>query len=173
MESNPENTPEGRELLQQLKQSVQVLEQKLEEANTSQQKYTQEMETLLRERSVFQSVLQKLTDDHLQLEKDYETLRIQKGGFGFKILWLSGFLGFLSGLVLCYLFFRPSSKHELVFSNFQHATQFHVEYAIGQGDFVQAEELLKKSSESRDYKIIEPEIDMMRKIVSAAKRRCE
>ena len=143
------------------------------ESNPPQQKYKQELETLLRERVEFQLAFQKLTNDHLQLEKDYETLRIQKGGFGFKILWLSGFMGFLSGLVLCYLFFRPSSKHEEVFSNFQHSTQFHVEYAIGQGDFVKAEELLKSSSESKDYSIIEPEIEMMRKIVGAAKRKCE
>jgi len=143
------------------------------ESNPPQQKYKQELETLLRERIEFQLAFQKLTNDHLQLEKDYETLRIQKGGFGFKILWLSGFMGFLSGLVLCYLFFRPSSKHEEVFSNFQLSTQFHVEYAIGQGDFVKAEELLKISSESKDYSIIEPEIEMMRKIVGAAKRKCE
>jgi hypothetical protein len=117
---------------------------------------------------------QSLQQELHQLQKDYESLRVQKGGFGFKALFGSGFMATLVAIAFGYFLFRPSKDlHAQLFEHLQKDHQFNIEYAIGQGQFIQAEEMLKSSLEKPENAPIYPEIQMIYKIVSAAKRKCE
>ncbi|MFZ4475131.1 MAG: hypothetical protein ACOYPR_08060 [Saprospiraceae bacterium] len=109
-----------------------------------------------------------------QLQHDYESLRLQKGGFGFKALLGSGFLATLMAIAFWYFVFRPSKDlHAHLFEHFQKEHQFNIEYAISQGQFKHAEDLLKASLEQPENAPIYPEIQMVYKIVGASKRKCE
>ncbi|MBU6341316.1 MAG: hypothetical protein KGS48_07480 [Bacteroidetes bacterium] len=108
-----------------------------------------------------------------QLQHDYQALRLQKGGFGFKSLLASGLLATLVSVIMMYFFFRHSKDlHAQQFRRFVKENQFNIEYAIGQGQFLHAEELLKKQLEAPENAVIQPEIELVYKIVGATKRRC-
>ncbi len=118
---------------------------------------------------------QTLRTENHDLHRDYATLRLHKGGFGFKSLLFTGMMGTLVGLMLAaaYLFFRPKDAHVAAFEHFQYEHQFNIELAISQGNFDQAEHLLKESLEKPENQSIKPEIEFSRKIVGAARRRCK
>jgi hypothetical protein len=155
----PENSAPGDAL------RIQALERALLDAENRAQKYAQEAKSA-------QSLQKGCMEELRQLRHDYESLRVQKGGFGFKTLLLWGFAGFLSGLVLCYLFFRPKDERAVAFEHFKRENLFPIEYAISQGKFDETDKTLAGSLDTKAYRLIKPEIDMIRKINAAAKRRC-
>ena len=169
METNPTN-----------EERIARLEQELHSANTEAQKYRQELEKL-RQRYADDlydelQITKRLQDERHQIQQDYNLLRVQKGGFGIKALTLSGFAGFMSGMVLLVLYIfllQPKSDHALEFEKFRDAHLFNFERAISQGDFEAVELGLQQSLESPDTKLIRPEIEFTKKIVGAAKRRCD
>jgi len=159
---------------------IAALEQALQAAENKAQKYARELENLRQQcaENLFEErkINKRLHEEHHHLQRDYAQLRVQKGGFGIKILSLSGFAGFLSGLLLCavYLFFlKPKDQHTALFAAFRDKHQFNYERAISAGDFDSVESDLQNALETPDYKIIYPEIEFTKKIVGAAKRRCE
>jgi hypothetical protein len=160
-----EHKDSGTELtLQECQQRLRALETAFASAETRAQKYAREQENLHLQ-------LQSREKELHLIQADYESLRLQKGGFGFKAMLASGMTATLVGAMLCYLFFRPQNQYANTFEHFRRENQFQIEYAIGQGDFVKAEEYLKNSLEKPDYQKIKPEIEMIYKVVSASKRR--
>lgn len=151
---------------EELQRRLSALEKAFAAAEHRAQKYARENENLTNARQELQKELHQIQDD-------YESLRLQKGGFGFKTMLATGFAATLAGMLICYVLFRPKDEHVVSFEHFRHETQFNVEYAIGQGNFVQAEEILKSSLEKPENQLVKPEIQMMYKLVSASKRRCE
>lgn len=165
METNP---PDRAQMEQKLSESVlriEALEKAFAGAEHKVQKYVQENELL-------HGQLKGLQEEFRHSQHDYESLRIQKGGFGFKTLMASGLAATLVGFIFCYLFFRPKDEHTETFRRFRQEHQFNIEYAIGQGQFELAENALKESLEKPENALIRPEIELNYKIVSAAKRRC-
>jgi hypothetical protein len=152
--------------LQECQQRLRALETAFATAETKAQKYAREQEVL-------QLQLQSREKELHLIQADYESLRLQKGGFGFKAMLASGMAATLVGAMLCYLFFRPQSQHASTFEHFRRENQFQIEYAIGQGDFVKAEEYLKASIEKPEYQRIKPEIELVYKVISASKRRLQ
>jgi hypothetical protein len=117
--------------------------------------------------------LQNLHQNNFKrLQDDYESLRVQKGGFGFKTLLASGFAAFLTGIVLCFLFFRPTDHRAKSFEQFRHRQLFNIEYAISEGRFDDAEKILLNQRDLPENARIGSEIESMRKLVTAAKLRC-
>jgi hypothetical protein len=169
METNPTN-----------EERIAGLEKSLHTAQDAAQKYKQELEKLRLQYAddLFAERQQgkQLRDERFQMQHDYEQLRVQKGGFGMKMLTLSGFLGFLSGLLLCavyIVFFRPKSDHTAAFEQFRNAHLFNYERAISEGKFEEVEQDLQQNMEIPENNIIRPELEFAKKIVGAAKRRCE
>ena len=168
METHPSNEP--RET---------VLEQQLRDTELKAQKYEQELEKLRQQYAddlyAERQLGKRLLQERRQLQIDYGRLRVQKGGFGLKAMALSGFGGFFTALILCalYLWLRPKADHVAAFIAFRDANLFNYELAISKGDFETIERDLQKKNDQPEYKLIRPEIDFTRKIVGAAKRRCE
>jgi len=168
METNP--TYEAR---------ISALEAALREAENKAQKYAQEIEKLRQQYAddlfAERQLAKRLHEDRHQLQLDYEQLRVQKGGFGLKAMALFGFGGFLSALVLCilYLLIRPKDDHTATFTRFRDANQFRYELAISEGRFEDVEKNLLQNQNLPENKLIQPEIEFARKMVGAAKRRCE
>ncbi len=119
-----------------------------------------------------QERLHRLQAELRELQGDYENLRVQKGGFGFKMLLASGLAGTVVGLVACFLFFRPTDHRAKAFQRFQREQLFKLEYAISEGRFEEAAKALANSAEQPENALIREELDSFRKITEAAKRRC-
>lgn len=151
---------------EEMLQRIAALEKAFAGAEHKAQKYVRENELLVSQKQELQKEL------HV-IQHDYESLRLQKGGFGFKTILATGFIATMVGMVACYVLFKPKDQHVAVFEQFRHENQFDIEYAISEGQFVQAEEALKTSLEKPDNELIKPEIRMMYKIVSAFKRKCQ
>jgi hypothetical protein len=169
METNPTN-----------EERIAGLEKSLQTAQDAAQKYKQDLEKLRQQYAddLFAERQQgkQLRDERFQMQHDYEQLRVQKGGFGMKMLTLSGFLGFLSGLLLCavyIVFFRPKPDHTAAFEQFRNTHLFNYERAISEGKFEEVEQDLQQNLEIPENNIIRPELEFAKKIVGAAKRRCE
>ena len=162
------------------KERIAALEHELISAKNEGQKYRLDFEKLRQQYAddLFEErkIAKRLQEERHQLQHDYNLLRVQKGGFGIKMLTLSGFAGFLSGLLILvlYLFFlQPKSEDALVFEQFRDTHLFNYERSISQGDFEAVELSLQQNLELPENKIIRPEIEFAKKIVGAAKRRCE
>lgn len=117
----------------------------------------------------------RLKEDHHQLQEDYENLRLQKGGFGFKMLLASGFFSalFTLALIWVYLKFKPQPQHILVFDKFKKETLVNVELQLSRGDFDAILLMLEQMEKNPEYPTIQPEIEYIQKTVGAAKRACK
>lgn len=168
METN--NNPEAQ---------LEALQQRLLASEQAAQKYAQELEKLRQQYAedlfVERQVGKRLHEERHQLQLDYERLRVQKGGFGLKAMTFSGFVGFMSGLVLfvLYLLLRPADAHTATFARYRDANLFSYERAISQGHLATVEESLRQHQDLAENKLIRPELEFARKLVGAAKRRCE
>jgi hypothetical protein len=163
METNP-TYPDGTD--QGLQMRLSALEKAFAEVSRQAQKYAQDRDLLIDQNH-------GLKQENHRLQHDYEALRLQKGGFGFKMLLFSGIGGFVSALILCYIYlalFKPQPKHMLVFQQFSHENQFKIEYALSHAQYEEVESLLYTAKGHPDYQPIRPEIEFTQKIVAAAKR---
>ncbi len=158
---------------------IAALEESMQAAEARAQKYIGELEKLRQQYAddlfAERQIAKKLHEERHALQRDYESLRVQKGGFGLKALMLTGFAGFLGGLFffLMYLLIRPKDNHTAAFEQFRDAHLFTYERAISEGRFESVEQDLQRNLSLPENKIIYPEMEFARKIVGASKRRCE
>ncbi len=115
-----------------------------------------------------------LREENHQLQQGYENLRIQKGGFGFKMLLLSGLGGFITALILCfgYLKLKPKDPHTVALHNFRRAHLFEYELALSKKQFNEVKMSLENELHNRDNQPITVEIEILREIVEAAEKGC-
>ena len=102
-------------------------------------------------------------------QHDYEQLRIQKGGFGFKALAAFSFGTLLFGIALGWLFFKQKQPDSIVFDKFNHAAGFSLEYHIAHQEYPAAERLISQYRRDPYYKTILPLLDLLLLLVQAAK----
>jgi ATP-dependent Clp protease ATP-binding subunit ClpA len=164
METNPDELEQLKRQLAESMQRIEALEKAFASAEHRAQKYAQENEILTKQQKALQTERQ-------ELQHDYESLRLQKGGFGFKTLLANGFAGAVTGFVLCYVLFRPKDNHAEVFEHFRREQQYNVEISVNKGQLEEADAVLKECLERPEYAVIKPEIAWTRKIVAAAKNR--
>ena len=114
-------------------------------------------------------------EENHKLQHAYETLRIQKGGFGFKMLLASGMGGFVTALVLCFVYLKLKPKPEYVttFDRFRRENLFNYELDLSKGNFDAVEASLKNCAGKQEYHSIQPDIYFTQKVVGAAKRFCK
>lgn len=113
-----------------------------------------------------------LREENHQIQQGYENLRIQKGGFGFKMLMLSGLGGFVTALLLCfvYLKLKPKDPHLTALHNFRRAHLFEYELALSKKQFDEVKMSLEKELHNPENQAIKIEIEMMRELVEAAEK---
>jgi hypothetical protein len=163
METNP-TYHDGSD--QSLQLRLTALEKAFADTSRQAQKYAQDRDLLIDQNH-------ELKQENHRLQHDYETIRLQKGGFGFKTLLFSGIGGFVSALILCYFYiaiFKAQPNHVLVFQQFSHENQFKIEYALSHAGYEEVEALLYMAKAHPEYQPIRPEIEFTQKIVAAAKR---
>jgi hypothetical protein len=175
METDPNTHSSPEKMLAEREQKIQALEQALHEARESAQKYSRDREAWQQKfdetAAAYQARLRVVEDDARQWQHDYETLRVQKGGFGFKALLIAAMGGAFFGAVACYIFFRPADHDAQAFARFQQKNLFKYEYALSQGNFEEVEESLRLEAARPENDIIQPELEFARKLVGAAKRK--
>lgn len=169
METNP--THEAR---------IVQLENDLHTAQAAAQKYKQELEKLRQQYAddlfAERRISKELRTESHRILHDYERLRVQKGGFGLKMLLFSGWGGFFSGALVCavyFIFLHPKADHDVAFARFREAHLFNYERSISQGQFGAVEQDLQQNLDLPENAAIRPQLEFAKKIVGAARRRCE
>lgn len=168
MEQSPTNNENTERLLAQQKNRIEALETARATLEQRAQKYQDDW-------SVLYDQNRDLREENHRLQQDYETLRIQKGGFGFKMLLFSGLGGFVTAFVLCfvYLKLKPKEPQVAAFRQFQRENLINFELAISKGQFEEVEQTLERSLERPEYEVIEPQLIFIREMIKASKNRCE
>ncbi len=154
--------------------------------SAGQEKLIRELENILQETEKrareFQADWSKMFDqnktlreENHRIQRGYEILRIQKGGFGFKMLLASGIGGFVTALLLCfvYLKFKPKPDYVATFDRFRRENLFEYELALSNGNFEAVETSLSRCLEKQEFTAIQPEISFTQKVIGAAKRSCK
>lgn len=167
MKPSPTNNESTERLLAEQKKRIDALEQSFAALQQKAKGYEEGWSDLFDQNRT-------LREENHRLQHDYEILRIQKGGFGFKMLLLSGLGGFVTALVLCfvYLKLKPKNPETVAFGQFQRENLFNYELAISKGQFDEVEKSLDQCFERPEYDAIEPQLVFTREIVKAAKNRC-
>jgi DNA repair exonuclease SbcCD ATPase subunit len=161
MQTNPE---ELRRMVEEATKQIRALEKSLAETEKRAKSYEEHW-------SQVYDQSREMREEARKLQHEYEQLRIQKGGFGFKMLLFSGFCGFVTAAFLCLVYvrlLRPVSGHEAAFTEFAKAHQFDYELQLSRGEFQAVESSLREKANDPAYKIIAPEIAFAEKMVSAA-----
>ena len=168
MEQNPTNNENAERLIAEQKNQLEALGQAFTAMEQRAQKYQEEWSVLFDQN-------RDLRKENHRLQQDYEHLRIQKGGFGFKMLLLSGLGGFLTALVLSFIYLKLKPKEPQVadFRQFQRENLISFELAIGKGQFDEVEQTLETSLRRPEYEAIEPQIIFMKEMMKATKNRCK
>lgn len=163
MENNP-----SEQLIAELQSRISGLEQLLAETERKEKSFEQDWSKLFDQNKT-------LREENTRLQHNYETLRIQKGGFGFKTLLAIGIGGFFSALVLCFVYIKlkPKPEYATRFEQFRRENQFNFEYQLTRGDFESVDQSLARMEDGADYQLIKPEITFTRKVLGAAKRFCK
>jgi hypothetical protein len=168
MKQSPSNNEDAERLFAEQKNRIEALEQAFTALEHRAKKYEDDWSALYDQN-------RDLREENHRLQHDYEKLRIQKGGFGFKMLLLSGLGGFITALLLSfvYLRLRPKSPEVVAFRQFQKENLFNYELAITQGRFEDVEKSLEISLQQPEYKPIESQISFIRDITRSFKTRCK
>lgn len=163
MEQNPSNkgTPTG--LTPEQKINFESLQQALAASELRSRRFEESWSSLFDQNKT-------LREEHQHLQQGYENLRIQKGGFGFKMLLLSGIGGFITALVLCfvYLKLKPKDAHTTALHQFRRTHLFEYELALSKKQYHEVQSSLEKELHNPDYQAIKTDIEMMRELVDAA-----
>lgn len=116
-----------------------------------------------------------LRERNRHLEHEYEQLRLQKGGFGFKMLLFTAVASALFALLgtFVYLKLRPKDAHTVAFEQFRRDHLFRYELALSEGQFDSVEQSLREEAAKPDNQVISAEIEFARQLVTTAKRRCK
>jgi hypothetical protein len=168
MKTDPSNNESQEQLIEAQEKRIQELERLHSEAEKRAKSFETDWSKLFDQNKT-------LREEKHNLQQGYETLRIQKGGFGFKALLASGLGAFITALLLCFVYvkLKPKPDHVATFDQFRRENLFNYELSLSHGDFESVETSLQLCHEKQDFKAIQPEIYFTQKIVGAAKRYCK
>ncbi len=115
---------------------------------------------------------QSIKGEHLKLQHEYERLRLQKGGFGFKMLMASGMGGFLTALCFCFVYIKlkPKDAHTIALEHFKQNTLFKYELDLSQGNYEHVMQSIHHQRQLPENQIIKPELDIIENVISAAEK---
>ena len=167
MEQDPPNSENQQGLNLEQKKQFDTLQQALSEAEIRGRRFEEEWSNLFDQNKI-------LREENHRIQQAYETLRIQKGGFGFKMLLLSGLGGFITALILCfvYLKLKPKNPHIVALHNFRREHLFEYELALSKKQYNEVKISLESELKSPENQPIKTEIEILRELVEAAEKGC-
>ena len=167
MEQDPPNSENQQGLNLEQKKQFYALQQALAEAEVRGRRFEEEWSNLFDQNKT-------LREENHRIKQAYETLRIQKGGFGFKMLLLSGLGGFITALILCfvYLKLKPKNPHIVALHNFRREHLFEYELALSKKQYNEVKISLESELKSPENQPIKTEIEILRELVEAAEKGC-
>ena len=167
MEPNPPNNDLQHGLSPDQKSYVESLQHTLADTAQRAKRFEEGWSSLFDQNKV-------LREENHELQQSYETLRIQKGGFGFKTLLLSGLGGFITALLLCFIYIKlkPKDPHLSALHNFRRAHLFEYELALSKKQFNEVKLSLENELHNPDNQPIIVEIEMLRELIEAAEKGC-
>ncbi|HLP96119.1 MAG TPA: hypothetical protein VK168_18885 [Saprospiraceae bacterium] len=144
---------------------ITMLEQQLAECQQRSQRYESAWSELFDQQKT-------LREETLQLQHGYENLRIQKGGFGFKMLLFSGLGGFFTALVLCFLYLKikPKDPHTSALQHFKREHLFEYELALSKGQFQEVKTSLESAMQKAENQPIKTDLEIIRELLEAAEK---
>ncbi len=148
----------------QIQQKLQVAQHTTREVDAVRQEHVAYV-------GAFQQKTTQLEQEVQQWQQDYEQLRIQKGGFGFKAMAAIGFVATLIGLAAGYLLFHQRDSNTALFQKFNKAAGFNLEYSLTHGQYDKADKIIADFSKNSAFEPILPEIELIGNLVNAAKLR--
>ncbi len=168
MKSDPSNNEKAEQLIAAQQQRIEALEKLVEATEKRAKNFEADWSNLFDQNKA-------LREENHKIQHGYEALRIQKGGFGFRMLMLSGMGGFVTALLLCfvYLKLKPKPDYVATFEQFRRENLFNYELSLSKGDFEAVEASLEECSKKAEYKPVQAEIYFAQKVVGAAKRYCK
>jgi hypothetical protein len=168
MNPNPPNSEFQQGLNPEQKKHFDLLQQTLAETDQRSRRYEEAWSGLFDQNKT-------LREENHRLQHDYESLRIQKGGFGFKMLLVSGMGGFLTALVLCfvYLKLKPKDAHTVALADFRRTHLFEYELALSKKQFDEVKTSLDNELSRPENKAIRTNLEILRDMVEAAERGCQ
>ncbi|MDO8366164.1 MAG: hypothetical protein Q7T20_05150 [Saprospiraceae bacterium] len=168
MEQVPPNNAMPQGLNPEQKNYFESLQHALTEAKQRGLRFEEEWSSLFDQNKT-------LREENHRIQKSYENLRIQKGGFGFKMLMFSGLGGFVTALVLCfvYLKLKPKDPHIVALHNFRREHLFEYELALSKKQFAEVKSSLEKVIKTPENQSIKTEIEILRELIEAAEKGCQ
>jgi hypothetical protein len=168
MEQHPANKENQEQLLAEQKKRIEALEQAFAGLERHALRYEEQWSALFDQNK-------ELREENHRLQRNYEALRVQKGGFGFKMLLFSGAGGFFTALLLCFIYLKikPKEPHVAAFRQFQRENLFNYELALSKGQFGEVEKSLQSNLGRSEFQMIDEEIELIQKLVRAAGKGCE
>ena len=168
-----ENIPALQEKIRQLEAEIQqstAVAQKYELAARELQEFKEKYaEDLYKERQQ----VQQWHDEARQWLHAYEQLRVQKGGFGFRSLGAAMTASGIAGMVLCFAAMYLWQYRGDDLSDFKRDHLFQIEYALSQGNFQEARQMLDTEKNSDAYPKAKPAIQMLEHTIIAAEKGCK
>ncbi|HND89171.1 MAG TPA: hypothetical protein PK971_12630, partial [Saprospiraceae bacterium] len=135
--------PDPHRLLEESRQHIAALERAYAEAEQRAQKH-------LGERDHWHGQHWEAHQENRRLQQAYQSLRVQKGGFGFTMLLTVAAVAALFGLAAGYVFIRLSNDHSKAFQRFRGDQQFQLEFALSQGKFEESSAILQQAARHAD-----------------------
>ena len=143
-------------------QSVKVAQQNVRDVNAMRQEHVAYV-------NAFQQKTATLEQEVQQWQHDYEQLRIQKGGFGFKTILASGIAATVVGMALGWLFFQQKDPNAVLFSQFNKAAGFNLEYNLSHQQYDEAQKTVADYHNNKIYAPIQPELQLIGNLIKAVK----
>lgn len=168
MEQEPPNNEFLQGLSEAQKKQFGAFQQELIEAEERARRYEEAWSGLFDQNKT-------LREENHRVQQGYEAIRIQKGGFGFKMLLFSGLGGFITALALCFVYFKlkPKDPHTAALANFRRAHLFEYELALSKRQFDTVKMSLEKELQQPENQPIRADIEMFRELIEAAERGSE
>ena len=159
-------------------QQLQERLQRLESARDANENQSQNYEALSSE---LQQLKQKYADDLYaerqqtkewhdrarNWQRDYEQLRLQKGGFGIRSMTAFIIGAFFAGLLICYLLLKLTDQRSAELHRFKHNELFKIELALSQGRSDEAFSIIQNSLKNPEYEHIREDIEMLELAINA------
>jgi hypothetical protein len=172
-----EINPERPFLPEELQARLRALESELADLKLRAQKY----DTFRQE---FENLRQKYADDlfeerkqvahwheqAVQWQHDYEQLRIQKGGFGFHTMSTVVVAVVIVTALMTYGFMKLTDGRKAAQEAFRREQLFKIEFALSQGHYQEARDIIHRSLQNPEYELAYPQIEMLQEIVHAAEK---
>jgi hypothetical protein len=169
--------PELAEWVAVRDEHIRHLEEKLSDVQTSaERQLAVTNDALARQKqeyvayvSAYQHRTGVLQQEIQEWQSNYEQLRLQKGGFGFKALLAAAAASLVVGLLFGWLLFGHKDPQTVVFERFHNQVGFQVEYAMRQRQFDEAIKLVQQQANLGANVQIMPELNFLADLITSTK----